>query len=80
MTWQAGVRPWLTDGMSACYLFYHFYLHGMLILLLFTRSTRVVRHFGDFLYAGFAVGFIGYLLVPALGPPARPSLRSTPNR
>ena len=65
---QNCARPWLTDVLSACYLFYHVYLHGMLILLTFTRSAGAVRHFGDCLYAGFAVGFVGYLLVPALGP------------
>ena len=79
VAWQTGAHPWLTDAMSACYAFYHVYLHGMLILLLFTRSVVAVKQFGDFLYAGFAVGFVGYLLVPALGPgPAFPSLYAHP--
>ena len=77
--WQTWAHPALTDVMSACYAFYHLYLHGMLILLAFTRSTGAARHFGDCLYAGFAVGFIGYLLVPALGPGAAfPSLYGQP--
>lgn len=76
---QPWVRPWLTDVMSACYAFYHVYLHGMLILVACTRPSQSARHFGDCLYAGFAVGFVGYLLVPALGPgPAFPALYRQP--
>ncbi len=76
---QTYAPPWLTDVMSACYAFYHFYLHGMLIVVMFTGSSRAARHFGDCLYAGFAVGFVGYLLVPALGPGAAfPSLYDHP--
>ena len=76
---QACSAPWLTDVMSACYAFYHLYLHGMLILMTFTKSSSAARHFGDCLYAGFAVGFVGYLLVPALGPgTAFPSLYNQP--
>ena len=79
VAWQAWAHPWLTDVMSACYAFYQAYLHGMLILMVCTRSAMAVRHFGDGLYAGFAVGFVGYLLVPALGPgPAFPSLYTHP--
>ena len=76
---QACSAPWLTDVMSACYTFYHVYLHGMLILVMWTKSSSSARCFGDGLYAGFAVGFVGYLLVPALGPHAAfPSLYLQP--
>ena len=76
---QVYSAPWLTDVMSACYTFYHVYLHGMLILVMFTKSSSAARFFGDCLYAGFAVGFVGYLLVPALGPGAAfPSLYHQP--
>ncbi len=69
----------LTDAMSACYAFYHLYLHGMLILVAFTETSAAARRFGDGLYAGFATGFIGYLFFPALGPgPAFPSLYGQP--
>lgn len=72
---QVCAFPWLTDAMSACYAFYHLYLHGLLIMVMFTKSSASARRFGDGLYAGFAVGFVGYLFVPALGPgTAFPSL------
>ena len=77
--WQACSTPWLTDGMSVCYAFYHVYLHGLLILAACTRSSSEARRFGDGLYTGFAVGFVGYLLVPALGPGAAfPTLYTRP--
>ena len=76
---QAYSAPWLTDVMSACYTFYHVYLHGMLILVMLTKSSSAARYFGDCLYSSFAAGFVGYLLVPALGPgTAFPSLYHQP--
>ena len=76
---QTCSSAWLTDVMSACYAFYHIYLHGMLILVAFTKSSSAARHLGDYLYVGFAAGFVGYLLVPALGPgTAFPSLYLQP--
>jgi hypothetical protein len=58
---------WLTDLMSLCYLTYHLYLfvavmHAVLI------SSTVRQPLSPYLFTGFAIGFAGYLLVPAIGP------------
>jgi len=58
---------WLTDLTSLCYLTYHLYLpvavvHAALIPNISSQRLRV------YLFTGFAIGFAGYLLVPAVGP------------
>jgi hypothetical protein len=58
---------WLTDLMSLCYLTYPLYLfvavmHAALI------SSTVHQPLSHYLFTGFAIGFAGYLLVPAVGP------------
>jgi len=65
--WEGAARAWLTDLMSLCYLTYHFYLavavlHAALVLNIASQRFRV------YLFTGFAIGFAGYLLVPAVGP------------
>lgn len=62
--WHA---PWLTELMSACYLAYHAYLHGALLLESVKPLERALRVF-DAVFIAFAVGYVGYLLVPATGP------------
>ncbi|MEA3207955.1 MAG: hypothetical protein QOE70_1012 [Chthoniobacter sp.] len=76
VSWERFARPWLTETLSACYLSYQIYLHGVL-LWAFGQSREVIQRLSALLFAGFAVGFLGYLLVPALGPgPAFPELFS----
>jgi hypothetical protein len=62
---RIATRP-LTEVLSLCYLFYLVYLlivvgHGVLVPDVTCRLSRG-------LFIGFALGFVGYLLVPALGP------------
>jgi len=59
--------PRLTDIMSLCYMTYHVYLpiavaHAVL------RLNTASRRLSAYLFTGFAIGFAGYLLVPAIGP------------
>jgi len=70
-------RPWLTDVLSVCYLSYLIYLQ-IVVIWAFSQPRRVIQRFGASIFAGFAAGFITYLLRPALGPGAAfPSLFST---
>ena len=70
--------PRLTDLMSLCYVIYHLYLflavfHAALL------ANAASRRLAAYLFTGFAFGFIGYLLVPAIGPAAAyPQLFTTP--
>jgi hypothetical protein len=71
-------RPWLTDLLSICYLSYLIYLQ-VVVIWAFSQPQRVIQRFGASMFAGFASGFVTYLLLPALGPgPAFPALFSTP--
>ncbi len=63
-TW---VRPWLTDTLSVCYLSHHAYLLTVVIWG-FRQSPASIQRLSAALFAGFVVGFFGYLFVPALGP------------
>jgi len=72
------IRPWLTDLLSVCYLSYLIYLQ-IVVIWAFGQPERVIQRFGDSMFAGFAVGFLTYLLLPALGPGAAfPALFSIP--
>ena len=56
-----------TDVMCICYLTYHIYLcmavaHAALV------ANTARRQLGAYLFTAFAIGFAGYLLVPAVGP------------
>jgi hypothetical protein len=56
-----------TDVMCVCYLTYHVYLcmavaHAALV------ANPVHKRLSAYLFTGFAIGFAGYLLVPAVGP------------
>jgi hypothetical protein len=75
---QPIIRPWLTDVLSICYLSYLIYLQ-IVVIWAFGQPQRVIQRFGASMFAGFAAGFLTYLLLPALGPGAAfPSLCSTP--
>ena len=65
--WQEAATAWLTNLMSLCYLTYHFYVaaavaHAGLVPNIASQRLSV------YLFTGFAIGFAGYLLVPAVGP------------
>jgi hypothetical protein len=61
------INPWLSEIMSAGYLSYHLYIHGTILYFLL-RPTENSYLFFRYLYCGFAIGLIGYLLIPAKGP------------
>lgn len=58
---------WLTDLMSLCYMTYHLYL-----IVAVAEAMRVLdissQRLSAYLFTGFAIGFVGYLLVPSVGP------------
>ena len=59
--------PWLTDLLSLCYLAYLLYLPSVVIHAALLANAAS-RRLGMYLFTGFAMGFAGYLLVPAVGP------------
>ena len=58
---------WLTGLMSVCYLTYHVHLALAVVHALRIRDASQEK-LSAYLFIGFAVGFAGYLLVPAVGP------------
>jgi hypothetical protein len=75
---QSLIMPWLTDLLSACYLSFHVYLQLAVLHLLWRRLDAAVR-LSIYLFTSYAIGFCGYLLVPAMGPwKAFPQLFSIP--
>ena len=52
--------------LAVCYLGYHAYLHGALLWALFDEERA--RLLNRPLFLTFALGYTGYLLVPARGP------------
>jgi hypothetical protein len=75
---QSITAPWLTDLLSACYLSFHVYLQWAVLHMLWRPLDAGIR-LSVYLFTAYAVGFLGYLLVPALGPwQAFPELFTTP--
>ncbi len=77
---SALVHPqfWTSEVMSAAYLSYLVYLHAALIRHGLAPLEQG-RRFWNYLSVAYAVGFLGYLLVPATGPRnAFPELFSAP--
>jgi hypothetical protein len=69
---------WSTDLMSLCYTTYHFYL-AIVVVHAIRDSNFANQQLSAYLFTSFAIGFIGYLLVPALGPAiTHPELFSGP--
>jgi hypothetical protein len=64
---QRVTHPVFTDGLSACYLFF---FPGLLLSWLhyFRRELPVLRAFVVGQFTVYGLGFLGYTLVPALGP------------
>jgi membrane-associated phospholipid phosphatase len=59
--------PLRTELLSACYLSYHLYMTSALLLAL-TRPLERMRQLCERVYAALALGYVGYLCVPAVGP------------
>jgi hypothetical protein len=57
----------LTDIFSLCYMMYHVYL-PVAVVHAALMSNLASHRLSVYLFTGFAVGFAGYLLVPAIGP------------
>ena len=60
-------RAWFTDAMSICYLTYHLYLF-MAVAYAALAPHSAHKRLSAYLFTGFAIGFAGYLFVPAIGP------------
>lgn len=60
-------NPWLTEVMSACYLFFMPLLAAYLIRYFF-RHKELLGPFYRGLFTVYGVGFTGYFLVPTAGP------------
>lgn len=76
--WMQGSPAWLDDGMSVAYFAYLPYLHVVALLELFASPKRADA-LASRLFPAFALGYAGYLLVPAVGPlVAFPELYASP--
>jgi hypothetical protein len=70
--------PWLTEFLSLCYLSYLLHL-PVAVLHALRNLNAASRRLAAYLFAGFTVGFAGYLPVPAVGPAnAHPNLFAAP--
>lgn len=67
LRWQRAVRPWLTELLSGCYLFYFLYL-VVVVGDYFSKELAVAKRFCAGFAFVYAAGFFGYSFVPALGP------------
>lgn len=74
--WTGSV--WFTQVMSAAYLSYLVYLHAVLGYW-WWHSLTEMRRLWTYVFVTYSVGFVGYLLVPAVGPKAAfPQLYAAP--
>lgn len=60
-------RPWFTEVMSLCYIFFMPLLLFSLLRYFF-RRRELLGEFYSGLFTVYGLGFLGYLLVPAAGP------------
>ena len=67
LTMQALVAPILTEAMSLCYLTFFPYL-AISMILYFCGDVETLKKFFAGLFTIYAIGFIGYSLLPAAGP------------
>lgn len=70
---EAWARPWLTELMSGCYASYQLYLHAALVWAL-KGDAEAAEQLGERVFTALLVGYLGYLVVPAMGPVATPDL------
>jgi membrane-associated phospholipid phosphatase len=61
------ITPLLTEALSFCYILFMPYLMFSM-LWYFAGEVRLCRKFYSGLFTLYGIGFIGYTLVPALGP------------
>jgi membrane-associated phospholipid phosphatase len=66
---QAWASPTLSELLSGCYLAYQLYLHAALLWAL-RGSAEQARALAVRVFVALPLGYLGYLLVPALGPGA----------
>lgn len=64
---QGWHHPWITEIMSGCYILFMPYLLFSIIYYLFAPPETSIRFYSG-LFTLYAIGFLGYLLVPASGP------------
>jgi hypothetical protein len=64
---ERAATAWLTNLMSLCYMTYHFYL-AVAVVHAGLVANIASQRLSAYLFTGFAIGFAGYLLVPAVGP------------
>jgi membrane-associated phospholipid phosphatase len=64
---QGVVQPWLTELFSCCYVLFFPYLLFSLVWY-FRKDLPTLRAFSAGLFTIYALGFLGYTLVPAWGP------------
>jgi membrane-associated phospholipid phosphatase len=67
LAFQGAVRPTLTDFLSLCYLLYFVYLLFSQTWY-FLGDREVLKRYYAGLFTIYGVGYLGYSLVPALGP------------
>jgi len=65
---QRLASPWLTDGLALAYSSYFFTPTILGVLLYAAGRTREFRAFMLAVIAAMYLGFLGYVLVPAIGP------------
>ena len=71
---EAWSTPALTELFSACYASYQLYLHAALLWALKGPADEA-EALGERVFTALLAGYLGYLVVPALGPgPAFPTL------
>ena len=64
---QRWVHPVATELLSLCYLWYLFYLFSSQLRYLFA-DLRTVKALYTGLFSIYAIGYLGYITFPALGP------------
>jgi len=64
---QACVHPTLTDFFSLCYMFFFPYLAFSMVSSLL-GDLETLKRFSAGLFTVYAIGFLGYSLLPAAGP------------
>ncbi len=62
------VRPWLTEWFSATYSLYVFFPLALAIWFVARRERDALRHLLQAVVLCNYLGYLGYLLVPAVGP------------
>lgn len=62
------IRPWFSEVMHSCYTSYYPFLPIIGFVLYISRDFYRFRNVMISVTLGFYIGYIGYLLVPAVGP------------